>query len=123
MTVEYNGNSYQKPPLNDQVLEMAYYQHHVFFCVNERDNNEDCCHKLGAQVLRDYAKQRIKELGLKGQGRVRINRAGCMGRCGEGPVMVVYPEAVWYSYLDKEDIDEIIEKHLQQGQVVERLKI
>jgi (2Fe-2S) ferredoxin len=46
-----------------------------------------------------------------------------MDRCGEGPVLVVYPEGVWYTYHDKADIDEIIEEHLQHGRVVERLKI
>jgi (2Fe-2S) ferredoxin len=54
---------------------------------------------------------------------VRINQAGCLDRCAGGPVLVVYPEAVWYTYVDKHDIDEIISSHLQQGQVVERLRI
>ncbi|MFP5344924.1 MAG: (2Fe-2S) ferredoxin domain-containing protein, partial [Gammaproteobacteria bacterium] len=56
-------------------------------------------------------------------GKVRINNAGCLDRCEEGPVIVVYPEGVWYSYVDKEDIDEIIEEHLQHGRPVERLRI
>jgi len=73
--------------------------------------------------MRDYAKQRCKEQGLAGEGGVRINTAGCLDRCAEGPVMVVYPESVWYSYVDREDIDEIIEEHLKNGRVVERLKI
>jgi (2Fe-2S) ferredoxin len=49
--------------------------------------------------------------------------AGCLDRCGEGPVLVVYPEAVWYTYVDQSDIDEIIDEHLVNGSVVERLKI
>jgi len=102
---------------------MNYYQRHVFFCVNQRDEGENCCANLGAQALRDYTKKRIKELGLFGEGKARINMAGCLGRCDEGPVLVVYPEETWYTYLDKEDIDEIIEQHIQQGKVVERLKI
>ena len=73
--------------------------------------------------MRDYAKSRIKELGLAGKGRVRINQAGCLDRCEEGPVIVVYPEEVWYTYVDQEDIDEIIEKHLVNGVIVERLRI
>ena len=52
---------------------------------------------------------------------VRVNQAGCLDRCAGGPVLVVYPEAVWYTYVDNQDIDEIIESHLQNGQVVERL--
>lgn len=73
--------------------------------------------------MRDYAKERVKALKLSGPGKVRINTAGCLDRCKEGPVMVVYPEAVWYSYVDQEDIDEIIREHLQNGRVVERLRI
>ena len=73
--------------------------------------------------MRDYAKQRCKQLGLNGQGKVRINNAGCLDRCEEGPVIVVYPEETWYTYVDKQDIDEIVEEHLVHGRVVERLKI
>ena len=102
---------------------MSYYQRHLFFCVNQRAEGESCCANLGAQALRDYAKKRIKELGLSGEGKARINMAGCLGRCDEGPVLVVYPEETWYTYLDQEDIDEIIEQHIQQGNIVERLKI
>ncbi|MFO7580655.1 (2Fe-2S) ferredoxin domain-containing protein [Nitrosomonas halophila] len=102
---------------------MTYYRHHVFFCVNQRSNGEPCCNDFQAQAMRDYAKSRIKALGLSGRSKVRINNAGCLDRCNEGPVIVVYPEEVWYTYVDQEDIDEIIESHLQNGQVVERLKI
>jgi (2Fe-2S) ferredoxin len=54
---------------------------------------------------------------------VRINQAGCLDRCDEGPVLVIYPEAVWYTYVDREDIDEIVSEHLQNGRIVERLKV
>ena len=102
---------------------MSYYLHHVFFCTNLREDGSQCCQQCGAQGMRDYMKQRCKELGLTGAGRARINSAGCMDRCVEGPVIVVYPEAVWYTYVDRADIDEIIEQHLQQGHPVERLRI
>lgn len=102
---------------------MSYYRYHMFFCTNQREDGRECCQRFGAQAMRDYAKQRAKDLGLAGPGGVRVNSAGCMDRCTEGPVCVVYPEGVWYSYLDQEDIDEIIESHLQRGEVVERLKI
>ncbi len=102
---------------------MSYYQHHVFFCCNQRKDGEQCCAQQGAEDIRGYAKQRIKQLGLNGEGRIRINISGCLDRCSEGPVLVVYPEEVWYTYVDKSDIDEIISEHLQNGRVVERLKI
>jgi (2Fe-2S) ferredoxin len=102
---------------------MSYYRYHVFFCTNQREDGSDCCQRFDARALRDYAKQRSKELGLAGEGGVRINTAGCLDRCAEGPVMVVYPEATWYTYLDRADIDEIIDEHLLHGRVVERLRI
>jgi len=68
-------------------------------------------------------KKQVKQQGLAGAGKVRINRAGCLDRCGEGPVMVVYPDAVWYTFVDESDIDDIIASHLQQGKVVERLLV
>lgn len=98
-----------------------YFQHHVFVCLNQRANGEACCMDKGAEAAFEYMKARVKKLGLSGAGKVRINRAGCLDRCGEGPVMVVYPQAVWYTFVDNEDIDEIIECHLVHGKVVERL--
>jgi (2Fe-2S) ferredoxin len=95
----------------------------VFFCCNQRTDGRACCENHGASRVRDYCKQRIKALGLAGPGKIRINQAGCLDRCELGPVMVVYPEAVWYSYVDEQDIDEIIERHLIGGEAVERLRI
>jgi len=102
---------------------VSYYRHHVFFCCNQRKNGEACCADQDAQAMRDYAKSKVKSLQLAGKGKVRINQAGCLDRCEEGPVMVVYPEEVWYTYVDKNDIDEIIEEHLVNGRVVDRLRI
>jgi (2Fe-2S) ferredoxin len=102
---------------------MSYFSHHVFFCCNQREPGRACCNDKSASTLRDYAKQRVKELDLAGKGGVRINQAGCLDRCDEGPCIVVYPEETWYTYVDEQDIDEIIDEHLQHGRVVERLKI
>ena len=102
---------------------MNYYQYHVFFCVNQREDSAVCCNNIGAQDIRDYAKNRIKSLKLAGKNKIRINNAGCLDRCNEGPVIVVYPDEIWYTYIDKEDIDEIIDEHLINGQIVQRLRI
>jgi (2Fe-2S) ferredoxin len=102
---------------------MSYYERHVFFCCNQREGDAQCCNKHGSQEMRDYAKDRVKQLKLSGAGKVRVNMAGCLDRCELGPVMVIYPEAVWYTYIDREDIDEIISEHLQNGRIVERLLI
>ena len=102
---------------------MSYFKHHVFFCCNQRAEGETCCASKGAVELQTYAKERTAALGLKGKGSVRVNKAGCLGRCDDGPVIVVYPDNVWYTYVDKEDIDEIIDSHLMQGRVVQRLRL
>ena len=104
---------------------MSYYERHVFFCVNDRGPNAErpSCNRCGSAQVREYAKKKIKELGLAGAGNVRINQAGCMDRCEQGPVCVVYPEGTWYTYVDETDVDDIIDSHLVNGEPVERLKI
>ena len=99
---------------------MAYYKHHVFFCLNQR-NGENCCADHGAQAAFDHCKRRIKTEGLAGPGGVRINKAGCLDRCAGGPVVVVYPDETWYTYVDAQDLDEIVDSHLKNGRVVQRL--
>ena len=101
----------------------SYYKHHVFFCVNQRPGGKACCANQGSVAMRDYAKDRVRTLGLAGRGGVRINQAGCLDRCSKGPAVVIYPEGVWYSYLSQEDIDEIIDEHLCHGRLVNRLLI
>lgn len=101
----------------------SYYQRHIFFCQNRRDPGRACCAEHPAEALAAYAKSRVKELGLSGPGQVRVNKAGCLDRCDQGPVAVVYPEGVWYTFVDEADIDEIVESHLRDGRPVERLKI
>jgi (2Fe-2S) ferredoxin len=98
-----------------------YFEHHIFFCLNKRDNGEACCADHGAQAAFDRCKSQVKARGLNGPGKVRVNKSGCLDRCQGGPIAVVYPEGVWYTYVDQHDIDEIVESHLQNGKVVERL--
>ncbi len=100
-----------------------YYERHIFFCLNERKAGEDSCANHRAQEGFDRCKSQVKAAGLSGAGKVRVNKAGCLDRCAAGPVAVVYPEAVWYTYVDAQDIDEIVESHLKNGQVVKRLLI
>ena len=101
--------------------QSSYYERHIFFCLNERTNGEACCAQFQAQAAFDRCKQQVKAAGLAGPGKVRVNKAGCLDRCAAGPVAVVYPEGVWYSFVDVQDIDEIVESHLKNGKVVERL--
>lgn len=101
----------------------SHFKHHVFFCLNHRENGVVCCAVHDAQAMQEYAKERCQALGIHGDDQVRINRAGCLGRCNSGPVLVVYPDATWYTYVDKSDIDEIIQSHLLEGRPVQRLMV
>jgi (2Fe-2S) ferredoxin len=89
----------------------SYYTHHIFFCQNERpaDAPRPCCAAGGAEHAAKHVKNRVKELGLSG--------------CEEGPCAVVYPEGVWYHYVDEHDLDEIVDSHLKNGVPVARLRL
>ncbi len=102
---------------------MPYYRYHVFFCTNQREAGRQCCGQCGSSDLRDYLKDRVKALGLSGRGGVRINTAGCLDRCAAGPVIVIYPESIWYTYSSRNDLEEILHEHLIHGRHVERLKL
>ncbi|MBK1643468.1 2Fe-2S ferredoxin [Thiocapsa imhoffii] len=102
---------------------MSFYRYHVFLCTNQREDGRQSCQQCDATAMRDFLKQRTKELSLTGPGGVRINTAGCLDRCAEGPVMVVYPEAIWYTYVDREDLEDILQDHLIGGRPVERLRL
>jgi len=99
-----------------------YYEAHVFCCTNRRPagHPRGCCAEKNGEALRDHMKAKAKALGLK---NVRINNAGCLDRCELGPNLVIYPEGVWYHCPTKEDIDEVLQKHLVEGGRVERLML
>ena len=99
-----------------------YYKTHIFCCTNRRapGHTRGCCAEKNAESLRGYMKDRAKALGIKG---TRVNAAGCLDRCELGPVMVIYPEGVWYTYKTTADIDEILQTHLVDGGRVTRLML
>ena len=103
--------------------QQPYFKRHIFFCLNERKNGEDSCAQHQAQAGFDRCKQLVRQAELSGPGQVRVNKAGCLDRCAVGPVAVVYPEGVWYTYVDASDIDDIVKEHLIGGKVVERLLV
>ncbi len=102
------------------MAEPLFYRKHVFVCTNQRppDDLRGSCAMKGSVALRNYMKDRAKQLGLED---VRINNAGCLDRCELGPSVVIYPEGVWYTAKTKADMDEILERHVVRGEIVERL--
>ncbi len=71
-------------------------------------------------MLRNYMKTKAKKMGISG---IRINASGCLDRCELGPVMVIYPEGVWYRCQSREDVDEVLQRHLVEGGRVSRLML
>ncbi len=95
-------------------LSIPSYKHHAIMCVGKA-----CGENM---PLLKYIKQRMAEEGLaEGDNAVRVNRAGCLGVCEQGPIMVVYPEGVWYANMDEAKVDDIIAQHLKGGKPLETL--
>lgn len=107
---------------NHSDAQKPYFERHIFCCGNERPagHPRGCCKERGGVELRNYMKARVSELKVEG---VRVNMAGCLDRCELGAVMVIYPEGVWYTYATRDDIDEIVQTHLVDGEIVERLRL
>lgn len=102
---------------------MTYYLKHVFLCANQKAAGKQCCADSGGEEFFTYMKSKLSELNLKGPGKIRVSKSGCLGRCSEGPCMVIYPEGQWYSYSSIGDIDKIIDSHFISGVVVHELVI
>jgi len=91
---------------------MGQYKYHVFVCTSGKH-----CPQQGAERVHETLKRGVKAAGLK--GTVRINHAGCMNQCGHGPMVVVYPEDIWYAGVDGRGALRILNEHLCGGRVVE----
>lgn len=85
---------------------MSLYRHHVFVCTNKRPAGHErgCCVERGDPAVREYLKKRCKELGLED---VRINAAGCLDQCEQGPVIVIYPSGQWLRCATTEEAEQI----------------
>lgn len=102
---------------------MTYYTQHIFICTNQKAAGKQCCANSGGEEFFTYLKSRLIELGIYGPGRIRVSKSGCLGRCGSGPCLVIYPEGIWYTYDSFADIDQIIESHLISGRKLQKLLI
>lgn len=102
---------------------MSHYKKHIFVCSNQKAPGKICCANTGGEPFFDYMKQQLKKFNVQEPGKIHMTQSGCLGRCKRGPCLVIYPEGVWYSYASYADVDEIIQKHVIDGFVVERLLI
>jgi (2Fe-2S) ferredoxin len=96
-------------------------QRHVLVCLNTRPpgNPKGSCGEKGSEAVFDRLKTLVRERGLA--DRVIVNRTNCLKHCSRGITVAVYPENVWYSRVQLEDLEEIVDAHLRDGRPVERL--
>ena len=94
---------------------MGQYARHVFVCTS----GDDCPKDGDVEGFVKYLRGEAVKAGLKES--VRVNKAGCFSQCGHGPMIVVYPENVWYHGVQQSDLDEILRSHILGGKPVERL--
>lgn len=102
---------------------MSQYKKHVFICENIRDaaSGRASCGRHNTVELRNKLKEMVKA-SENGKG-IRINAAGCLGQCSRGPVMVIYPQAIWYGCFSGEDLEEILQESILGDGVIERFLI
>jgi (2Fe-2S) ferredoxin len=99
---------------------MSCFKKHMFICANQPLAYQPSCNPRGGNGLFSFVKKRARELGVTAVG-VRVSKAGCLGRCDRGPTLVIYPDAVWYTFVDEEDLEEIIQRHRLRDERVEHL--
>lgn len=99
-----------------------YFDAHIFVCCNRRPDGHKrgSCAARGSEALRDYMKVRVKEAGIP---HARVNMAGCLDRCEDGPCLVIYPAGTWYKIETREDVDRIVEEHLLKGGRADDLRL
>ncbi|MGZ4814944.1 MAG: (2Fe-2S) ferredoxin domain-containing protein [Terriglobales bacterium] len=101
---------------------MPKFEKHIFVCANQREQGHPrgSCDPTGEAALTKIFKKKLAEHGIRGDV-VRANKSGCLEQCEHGPTVVVYPDAVWYGFVQESDVDEIIESHIIGNRPVERL--
>ncbi len=102
---------------------MQHYSKHVFVCTNQKENGKKCCAAAGGAEAFAHCKEKLVAAGLHGQGMIRVSKSGCLGRCADGPCIVIYPEGVWYNYSSLDDVERIIDNHLIGEEIVDDLVI
>lgn len=100
-----------------------YYTKHLFVCTNQKPEGKKCCANSGGEDYFSYLKKRLSMLDMHGPGKYRVSKSGCLGRCDLGPLLVIYPDGVWYGYSSFSDLDEIVNCHLIAEKIVDRLLI
>jgi (2Fe-2S) ferredoxin/predicted O-methyltransferase YrrM len=99
---------------------MEPFRHHIFVCTQEKPEGATCCPASGSMSVLGALHRELGSQGLSGD--VQVSSCGCLGLCDDGPMMITYPEGVWYRKVKAEDMPEIVSSHLRSGKVVSRLE-
>jgi (2Fe-2S) ferredoxin len=94
---------------------------HIFVCTSSRIGGQQkgFCHTKGGVDIMAKFMEEIDERDLGGE--VFVTNTGCFGICEKGPIVVVYPDNVWYGSVTLDDVEVILDEHIEGGKVVERL--
>lgn len=102
-------------------------ERHIFLCA--MSEKQKCCARAQGKKSWDYLKRRLKELGLTGPkrddgaGGVQRTKADCLQICAAGPIAVIWPDRIWYHSCTEEVLEQIIQRHLLKGEVVEEFRL
>ncbi len=99
---------------------MEPFRYHIFVCTQEKPEGVTCCPASGSGSVLGALHGALGSRGLSGE--VQVSSCGCLGLCDDGPIMIVYPEGVWYRKVTPGDVAEIVESHVGAGKVVARLE-
>lgn len=99
-----------------------FYNKHIFFCTNQKKNGNGCGNISNEEDFY-FARTYLRSMDASNQLRIGVSKAECLGRCANAPICVIYPEGIWYTYVDQQDIQDIIKYHLLNNEIVDRLRV